>query len=393
LKEGEEIRVDGTQSWVGRIGAAGPAGRLPSLVFPPPAGAKERRAARLRNGATLAWGLYLAGFFLLPERWAYAPTIRALDALLWPVVRFAGRPATVVLLAAIVAIAALLVQKFVTDNARLLVAKRRAAALRKTAASLPRGSPKRRSLDALAAGVQWRILMAAMVPVGLLLGPMVAPFAWMKARIAPEAWNAPAGAGGGVVQVVALVDGEYSGAVHLETPPAVAVDDTTPADRLLPPLRKTLESLLALYRASAATAAGASATEPWQLALGPATSRAAAAADLDAYLRAGIPPQALTWVLHPPAGFDGAFPVRLANASATVVLGESRPPALAAPVSAGPVRSLQIVYPRPTVERVFFRPLRPLGGKLGAWDAGWIGVYVGAYVMVLLLVRWLLQVA
>jgi hypothetical protein len=34
-----------------------------------------------------------------------------------------------------------------------------------------------------------------------------------------------------------------------------------------------------------------------------------------------------------------------------------------------------------------------LGGKLRAWDAGWIGVYVGVCIVVLLVLRWILQVA
>ena len=97
----------------------------------------------------------------------------------------------------------------------------------------------------LAAPVSFRVLVAAMVPVGLLLGLLVVPFAWFKDRMDP---SLPKGLAGSSVQIVATVNSDWSKPVRIEAPPPLALDETTPASRTLPPIRKTLEHLLALYR-------------------------------------------------------------------------------------------------------------------------------------------------
>ena len=149
FRDGEEIHVDGHRGWVGKPSEAchqdSPAGaidpddvRVSFALVPPPPGRKDRMAARLRNMLAAFWMVFLPAVFLLPERWAYQPTLATLDFVLWPIVRALGKPATVAILAAGVAALSLVIQTLVTDNRRLREAKRRASALRALADALPR---------------------------------------------------------------------------------------------------------------------------------------------------------------------------------------------------------------------------------------------------------------
>ena len=293
--EGEVLRVDGRNGSVAReqeirpssseegITSSHPAGPLAASdeisrdVLPPPAGRKDRRAARLRNILALVWTVFLLGFFLLPDAYVRQPAMAVVDRLLWPIARSLGKPGVVAAVAAGLAVLTLVIQKLLTDNDRLLQAKRRAAVLRGRAESLQRDASKRKTLAQLAAGVQIRTLMAAMVPIGILLGPMVVLFIWFKDRVDPAVWNAPAGS---TVQIVAMVDSDWTKSVRIETPKTVTVDETTPVSRTLPPLRKTLERLLSLYRQSAG-----SSSEPWELKMGPDLDREHAARQLQALPR------------------------------------------------------------------------------------------------------------
>ena len=132
----------------------------------------------------------------------------------------------------------------------MLEAKRRATALGKLAGVLPIDSPRRGALLRVAAPVQRRGLMAALVPVGILLGPMVMSFVWLQQRVDPAVSSAPPGS---VAHVVATVQSDWSEPLRLDVPPPMVVDDATPRLRTLPPLRKTLERLLALIVSRAAS--------------------------------------------------------------------------------------------------------------------------------------------
>src|SRR6185295_18176665 len=101
--------------------------------------------------------------------------------------------------------------------------------------------------ERLAAPVQWRALMAAMVPVGILLGPMVMPFMWFKERVDPLMACVPAGSS---VQLVASIDADWSSPVQLSLPEGgggMVLDETTAAVQTPAPIRQTLERLLKLY--------------------------------------------------------------------------------------------------------------------------------------------------
>jgi len=402
FSEGESVHVDGSRGWAGSCNPAGSKTEasqvaaddmsIPRELIPPPAGRKDHIAARLSRGLAIVWAVYLAAFVLLPQQWAHQPTLRALDLLLWPIARSLGKPAVVAVVAVSVALLVLLIQKFATDNRRLCEAKRRAGALRRQAESLPRDSPRRAALMRVAAGVQARTLTAALVPVGILLGPMVMPFVWFRERIDPAAWNAPAGS---AVQIVATVDSNWRRPVRIDVPPQMAVDDSTPASRTLPPLRETLEHLLVLYRQPRDDPG-----QPWELKLAPDLGREQTANDLQAYLDAGIPPQGVTWLIRPSDSESGRFCVTVTAGEhppivADVVLGDEYPPALrriAGPVGS-PVKVVQVVYPRLQHEPVFWRPLGPLGARLATVDLGWLWLYVLTYLATLVSAKAAMNVA
>ncbi|MHB1035418.1 MAG: PEP/pyruvate-binding domain-containing protein [Pirellulales bacterium] len=410
FREGQELRVDGSRGWVGPVseaeGGPSPAGgsdpcdeRIPAAQIPPPPGRKDRVAAKLCSVAAAVWTVFLLAVFLLPERWAYWPTIAAMDAVLWPLVRSLGKPAAVAIIAAGLAVLALVVQRLATDNRRLREAKRRAAALGRLANALPKDSPRRAALRRLAAPVRVRALVASMTPVGILLGPMVLPFVWFNQRIDPSVWNAPAGS---AVQVVATVQSDWRKPVRIEVPEGVVVDEATPESPTLPPLKETLERLLAIYR-QPRNDPGA----PWELKAAPDLAREQTADDLAAYLAAGIPPRAITWLVRPPEDAIGTFPVAVTamgypGVTASVVLGDESPPALRMVTGPGdgPIKEVRIDYPRPKLKPVFWRPLAFLGGtpvpfsaRLAAWDVGWLWLYILVYLPTLMLVRLMLKVA
>ncbi|MDB5326321.1 MAG: pyruvate phosphate dikinase PEP/pyruvate-binding protein [Phycisphaerales bacterium] len=348
---------------------------IPQLLLPPPAGRKDRTAARWRNRAAAVWTVFLLAFFLLPNADVRWPTFAVFDAMLWQVIRVIGWPITVAILAMLTAAVTLLLQRAVTDNRRLLEAKRRAVLLRKRAAEWPVDSPRRVALLRAAAGVPARVLGASLVPAGLLLGPMVAGFIWLGARAEPAAWNVAAGS---AVRVVVMTNGDWTKPVTLNVPTSVAIDSTTPAVQSLPPIRPTLQRLL-----NEVTASPAKATD-----LLPVNTTVD---ELRAYLHAPLPPQGLTWLLRPAENFDGMFYVQAntegAATGAGITIGNSRPPqpSLVGGPKESPLRSIEVIYPRPALERHFVR--------ITGVDVGWVGVYVGVYVLALVIVRRVARVA
>lgn len=413
FSEGETLHVDGRRGWVGRaqdVESHESADEstpvtdttdtfVANELIPPPPGRKDRRATRLRNGFALFWTVFLILFFTLPKGWLHDPSLRLIDFFLWPFIRFTGKPVTVVFVAASIATVTLLLQRTLTDNKRLLEAKRRASMLKKQAEQLPSDSPRRAMLLKLAAPVQFRALLAAMVPVGILLGPMVMPFVWLQQRVDPAAWNAPSGS---AVRIVASVDSDWPGPVTIDVPSNVKLDDTTPRSRTLPPLRATLQRLLALYRQPQT-----SASDPWEIQLAP-DLRQRTADDLQAYLDAGIPPQPISWLLHAPQDFSGRFPITVTTegkppVTMHVVLGDGSPPSRIVRTGAAgnPVKELRIAYAKSSAEPIFFRPLAklasadssPILSKLAAIDIGWLWLYILVYLPVLMILRALLRVA
>jgi hypothetical protein len=233
--------------------------------------------------------------------------------------------------------------------------------------------------------VNGRLLRARLVPVCVLLGFLMMPLVWFKDRIDP---SVPVAAAGSAVQIVATIDGEWTKPVRLEVPPTVALDETTVASRTLPPLRKTLEHLLTIYREPTSNAGG-----PWELQVAPDVARLQTVNNLKNYLDAGLPPQGITWTIRPTSGASDRFPVSVVAeghppVELTVVLGNQYPPgSLAAAGGADtPVKEVRAVYPNSATKQVFWRPF-------GAVDIGWLAVYLLTYLPVLVILQALLKVA
>ena len=396
FRNGEQVEIDGNKGRVGRaqtdvakaaqVEVVDPSDtRIPRAWMPPPPGEKDRRAASWCKAALGIWLVYLLGFFFLPKAYVQRPSLLLLDFLLWPLVVALGKPATVAVAAAGVAALTLLVQKLVTDNGALVEAKRRAAKLLQQAKSLPAGSPRREAMMELATLVNGRLLRARLAPVCLLLGFLMMPLVWFKDRIDP---SVPVAAAGSAVQIVATVDGEWAKPVRIEIPSTVALDETTAASRTLPPIRKTLEHLLTLYRESANHSSG-----PWELQVAPDLAKVQTINNLKNYLDAGLPPQGITWTIRPAQGASGRFPVSVAAEGRppvrlTVSLGNQYPPGELVAVGGAdtPVKEVRAVYPNSAQKPVFWRPF-------GTVDIGWLWVYLLTYLPVLFILQALLKVA
>jgi len=399
LADGQTVTVDARRGLVATSGrprdpAEAPGAddrdvRVPPAMVPPPAGRSERRAARARNIGLLVWGTYLLAVLLLPGPWLYEPSLAAIDAVLWPLVIHLGRPAAVALAAAALAVLTMGGQRLLTDNRRLSEAKRRAGRLTREAARLEPDSPRRAALARRAAPVNVRLLAAAMLPIALLLGPMIVTFLWFPSRVDPASWNAPPGT---AVKVVAAVDSDYAGPVSLSVAQPAHLARSTPSARTAPPVRDTLAELLEHLRTET--------VDPALLAdlAGPDRSADEVRASLAEYLRAGVPPQGITWEVRTPPGQAGRFGVTVTAGDAPpvrldIVLGRTLPPGptQASGGAGSPIQSLRAVYPPPVRKRIFWAPLAPLGWD--HWDAGWLLTYLAAYLPVMFLLRWVLRIA
>lgn len=394
---GENILVDGREGCVARLaagaearmgtrcGIASPLGpddeRIPREMAPPVPGARERAAGRLRNAFLLLWGAYFAAAFALPESWLYRPSIGLCDLVLWPLVASLGKPATVALVALAFAALTMLGQRFLTDNSRLREAKRRAARLRRGAREVPRGSPRRAAMMAGAAPVQMRMLLAAFVPLAVILGPMITTFMWFPERVDPAAWGAPPGS---AVTITAVVESDVREPVRLEVAAPLHLADCFEPSQTLPPIRETLEELRAEWSTGGMPGL-------------PREVRGELLADLAEYLKEGVPDQRVAWRVSSEEVASGRFPVTVkvggCSLTAAVLLGGEFPPGPdeVTAEAGSPLRSVKVTYPRPKERLVFWAPLSAFG--LPDWDAGWLVTYLIVYAPVMFLLRWALKVA
>jgi hypothetical protein len=295
-----------------------------------------------------------------------------------------------------IALASMLLQLLLTDTRRLREAKRRAAALKKEAAKLPVGSPRRKKLASLAAPVQTRLTLAAFVPLAVLLGPMVLTFMWLPERVDPASANPRPGA---TAVVSAQVDPDYAGEVALRSP---LVDG--PLTQNAAAVRPTLTAL----------ASGLQKGEmPERLAARLGNSDKSPAelfADLQKFLARPLPAQVITWRVATPDGAGGTYDVHVtaegkSGAHAPIVVGNVAPPPLSLETDdkgnrvtvatnsdgGGPVRAVRIRYAdtRRVQERAFFAPFARLGWK---HDFGWVGAYLLIYVVALFAAKRALRV-
>jgi phosphohistidine swiveling domain-containing protein len=419
LRDGEEITVDGRNGTVSRtaepsspspassentastqttpplVGEGGGEGssplsavdphdlRIDRALIPPPPGRKERQSAKLRNYFLLIWGVYLAAAFLLPENVLYQPSLSVLDVFLWPLVRVVGKPGAVALIAAALGALTMVGQKLLTDNRRLLVAKRRAAALQKMSNALPRVSSRGDLMWKLAAPVQTRVVMASFVPMAVLLGPMIMIFMWFEPRVAPAVWNAPPGT---PVEVVAMIRPDKVSSVRLSVPAPLKLSE--PEVQTVPDITGTLTR----YRDTQLKASDLS-SFPWEVAQSAEQSRKQKLDELADYLK-NIPPLPITWHVVVPDNAVGAWPVTLRadnskTLTATIVLGDTHPPSPSEVTNTprDPLSSLKLAYhPINKPAPIFFAPI-------GHWDWGWLWVYLLAYLPAMYVFRFLLKIA
>jgi pyruvate,water dikinase len=399
LREGEEIIVDGRNGTVSRASSTETATvasngdetaekidphdvRIDRALIPPPAGRKERWSAKIRNYFLLFWCVYLLAAFLLPENVLYQPSLRFLDIFLWPLVRVFGKPGAVALIAAALGAITMFGQKYLTDNARLLVAKKRATRLQDLSNELPRESKRGDLMWAIATPVQTRVVMASFVPMAVLLGPMVMIFMWFEPRVAPAVWNAPPGT---PVEVVAMVRPDKVRNVTLTVPAPLSLGE--PARQKVPDIVATLTE----YRDKNLKASDLS-NQPWEVRDAAEELRKQKLADLAEYLK-NVPPIPVTWHITAPENVAGAWPVTLRadnskTLTATMVLGDAHPPAPKEVnnTPADPLTSLKLTYQRPNDQHpIFFAPI-------AHWDWGWLWVYLLAYLPAMFFFRWLLKI-
>jgi len=415
LEEGEIIGVDGHRGTIIRRaseadGAAAPPveidpqdTHIPRELVPPAPGSRERRSARLRNWFLLGWTVFFLVAFLLPGTWMYDSCMQAMDALLWPAIAAWGKPVAVALAASGLAAATMICQRLLTDNHRLRVAKQRANTLRKLAANLPKDSPRQKAYLQLAAPVQTRIVLAAMVPLAVLLGPMVISFMWwFPARVDPVSWNPRPGA---TANVVATIDGEYLGPITLQCEDALRLEAATPAVQSLLPIRQVLEDHRAKWQQQSDLT-----NQPWELQEAGRRISQALVADLSEYLKHDLPPQTLSWTLRTPTEKAGRFAVALNAAQGEVlhthlVVGDNFPPQPKEDLGDGkafqvvrpaggdsPVRQIKVVYSeqKQRGHNVFWAPFAARGWP--EWDLGWLWTYILSYLPVMFLFRWVLRI-
>ncbi len=356
LRENEQIFVDGSSGVIARKAeSARPDVNDTSVApekLPPIPGKRERRATRMRNVGFILWGLFLLAAWLLPEKWLYQPSLHALDAILWPIVRAFGRPATVAIVGAGLASLAALTQALVADNTRVREARRRARDLTSEAAALPLNSTRRSALVSIATAVHLRMIGTGLVPVGILLGAIVLSFTWLVARM--DRSNPMPGF---AARVVATIDADFRGPVTVKVDPPLRLDGSSPPTRSLLPIRETLERLASQPQMSAT-----------------------ALDDLRRFLRRGVPAQTLNWIVSSDA--PGSFPITLTFGKAQsirqmVVFGDDFPPPDSQRTGGArfPKGSVHVESP---AKKIAFWSL-PLLDKTQPLAVSWPWIYLVAY--------------
>ncbi|MDL5045321.1 PEP/pyruvate-binding domain-containing protein [Oscillatoria amoena NRMC-F 0135] len=396
LRSGQQVTVDGdrglviTDEAVDNAPASAvndlPMPEIPPARRPPVVSRLESRRARLRNTCAIGWVVLIVAAFLLPPAWLYEPAMGVLDATLWPIMRSLGTAWGTAVLAGAIAVGTMVLQRILTDHHRLSAAKRRAQQLQDELKSLDPKSAMARHIRQLTQPVQYRLLGAAMVPLGLLLGPLVLVFLWLPARVDPAV--TPPAPGSRIV-VKAEVDGDWVTPIRLAAD-SVRLPLGIDATQQVRPIRGALISL----RREWSTAAG-DPSLPWHVSAAGDVTREQLIADLDRFLEQPIPTQSIAWPAVLPDR-EGVYTISLQTVDhppieLRVAAGhETLPQPTISQFPTGPVREVSIVYPgkRPA-ELIFLAPFAQWGW---GFDIGWLGVYLLAYVPLMFLSKLLLRV-
>ncbi len=257
-----------------------------------------------------------------------------------------------------------------------------------------------------AAPVQTRVIMAAFVPLAVLLGPVIVPLLWwFPERVDPASRNPLPGA---TANVIATVHGEFSGPIRLEHDEDLTLDANSPAEQKLPPLRETLEKRLAQWRRESDLS-----KQPWELQEAGRWTGRMLAHDLAEYLKHDIPAQTLSWTLATPEE-AGRFSVTLQPEGREAVevvlatgndqppepkedLGDGKPVQVLRPGDAdSPIQSVKVTWSekKEQGQDKFWAPLAAWEGSAWSkWDIGWLLLYIMVYVPAMFVLRWVLRLA
>lgn len=362
---------------------------IPKDFQPPPVGLCERHSTKRGLMFACVWAVLLLLFYLLPAPWLKDRIFGFLDSVLWPLVPKLGMPGTVAVIAVFFGILPLILQKFLTDNERLLAARNRAATLRRLSKELPKESATKRDMEKLAAPVTMRILKASMTSLAFVLGPMMLIFLWLPERLDPASWNATSGQ---TMSILAELSGEWDQPITLDLPEPLEFESLGGESKTPPPIRQALVALRQEWAQASDTT-----SFPWELRATAEQVHVDMLGSLDQFLAREIPPQKLSWRIRVPEGADGHHLVKIdtgksTSASLMLAFGNAAPPAPDEVFfTEGPVHSLKAIYPRALTKNHFWTPI--LKGSGEPFDFGWLGVYLFAYLPTMVGVKKLLRVA
>ena len=393
LKDGEEITIDANSGRVYRAGSKKEIANADDVTVeksstPPPISSWEGKANQIGLLVALIWSVILGVIYLLPPEALLNPIMSIIDASMWPLIRSFGMAAAVSIVAIIFALLPLILQKYFTDNTRLFEAKKRSALLQKEAKALPVDSPRRNRFEELAAPSTMRVLKASMVPLAFILGPMMMIFMWFPERVDPLSWSSNPGR---MVSIVVETDGEMTDSVSLEVPKPLSVNGTQSEKKSLPPIRQELEELRLEWRTASEMK-----DLPWEVQSAGDHTRNLMMASLNSFLREGVPPQKLTWLVSVPESAEGAHYLKLKAGEGEVtefkmVFGKKVAPlrGMIKPTD-DRILSVTVNYPRALKQEVFWTPLAMAGGP--KWDFGWLGVYLLVYLPLMFLAKIILRI-
>ncbi len=360
------------------------------LILPPAAGAFERNSNLWRN---IFFGVWLAFFgvvFGIPSLGLYDHSIQTIDKLLWPLVISLGKPAVVAIIGASFAILSIVGQRYLTDNNRLAFAKKCADKIEKKLRNKADSNDAEKAILKRAGKVQFRIMGAAFVPMGLILGPMVMSFMWLMDRIDPMSMNASPGS---TVNITVTVDGEYTDSLRLMVDDKLVLADFSSPVQAILPIRSTLQELYNEWNRPSALS-----NEAWEVKAAAKAARQELLADLRSYLKQPMSTQELTWTVLTPNDKEGRYKVQVAPASGNpvemhLILGNAYPPE---PKEIGipedcPIISAKALYneQRTRESLTFWTPFKSFGI---AWDFGWLGIYLLIYIPLMFLLKFVFKV-
>jgi uncharacterized membrane protein (DUF106 family) len=346
-------------------------------------------------------GLLILGA-VLPPAFLKDPVFAVWDVCLLPWVPLLGPAGTVALIALLVGMISLGMQKWLTPNAEILAAKR-LLTLRKREWKTSSGKESiPPDLEKAEKQFRSRNLMASLYPLSIILGLLTSLFLWMPERLDPSSWNAPAGRGS--VRMLAWVEGDFGEAVELRPGEEAELGLMSEAVQSIELIRPPLMRLRRRWQEKTAVDSAL----PWELRAAGEVTRRQMLASLDEFLAKPMPARSLSWTLNSLEGGEGIQTVAVQAAGQApveipLVFGHGFPPPpgrtrradgtmmqVLEPES-GPIRKIELFYlvPMTRGSNVFWAPVQ---GWVRSWMPGWLLVYLLSYLPVLFFGKRLLRI-